>query len=943
MNDKTRKIIGIVLLIAGIVLCLTGNTVLLLAGLVACVAGALAFMDKIPFLREKKAKVVLLTPPEKLAKAFEAADKMRSEEAMELLEELVNLNTGDIPSDQARTKAAKALGELYEKGRFSGLSQPADMSKAVKYYAVYLKGNSMDGDVASRIAQYFLEQQQFKDAITYFEMAAKVKNRFATQKLANMFEEGIHKVDNYGNKGAQVIAPDFEKAEFWYQKLADMGYPEGDAGVKRVQKRLTNSDSVEFEEKEKIYAKLYEERKNAGVKFAFRRQDVTQFQYQYTYIHDEAEGYIHRLPKGWIKDVDIETDEVYYAKDTDDEDFRVFVTYDSIPKESDRPLDLFLKYQCDVLDYELPVKEYISEYADGICATFFRKEDEKSIISFAFQKQNRYANIKFICASPEIMSAYEEIIFEIANSFAFVNPSIVSEDSRNRKENQYYSEAAFYYGLDQYSLALEYAKKAQKAGSNKASYLIIELYYDDESPYNNLQKAVSYAEELFEKEPTADIAFLAGNTYEKLKTYERALEWYEKAYGMKHKRVPFYLGRLYYYGVLRVKRNGRKALAYFKEALKNGIKEAQAYIDDIESLGYQDLQETIDRLEAAVRNNDPEKAYEVAMKKKDQVFYLASDKEIENAFVVAYQLGNINAAYELGCIMRNAERNKENPNYENAMKYFEIAFDAGFNDFDSDALYEVVERKRQKGLSEIQQRVLYFKAAAMGHIQSLEKVIELTPTITNDIRKLYKECKVKAAQGEKIGLRSMSKLERAYIELVDLDPEIVQTKKVIQNKFFKLAVPKECVAVINDEGGTIKIADSVVDFAVAEMPIKTVEDESFEQVFELIQKEYREAENGDLQVVNSRLVGGSMLKSQGNEHSLSILLVSSKNQYLFKLSSTNRTELYKYKESVLDIAQTIVETGETFVETDPKRASHIGIGMLIGSAEGGVLSIGKLE
>ena len=38
----------------------------------------------------------------------------------------------------------------------------------------------------------------------------------------------------------QVIAPDFEKAEFWYQKLADMGYPDGDAGVKRVQKRLTN-------------------------------------------------------------------------------------------------------------------------------------------------------------------------------------------------------------------------------------------------------------------------------------------------------------------------------------------------------------------------------------------------------------------------------------------------------------------------------------------------------------------------------------------------------------------------------------------------------------------------------------------------------------------------------------------------------------------------------
>ena len=201
MNDKTRKIIGVVFLIAGIGLCLTGKTVLLLVGLVACVLGAFVFMDKVPFLHDKKAKVIILSPPEKLAKALEAADKMKTEEAMELLEELVNQESNDMPSEQARTKAAKALGELYEKGRFSGLSQPADMSKAVKYYGVYLKGNSMDGDVASRIAQYYLEQQLFKDAITYFEMAAKVKNRFATQKLANMFEEGIHKVDSYGNKG----------------------------------------------------------------------------------------------------------------------------------------------------------------------------------------------------------------------------------------------------------------------------------------------------------------------------------------------------------------------------------------------------------------------------------------------------------------------------------------------------------------------------------------------------------------------------------------------------------------------------------------------------------------------------------------------------------------------------------------------------------------------
>lgn len=64
-----------------------------------------------------------------------------------------------------------------------------------------------------------------------------------------------------------------------------------------------------------------------------------------------------------------------------------------------------------------------------------------------------------------------------------------------------------------------------------------------------------------------ELAFLIGNVYDQqMKDYMKALNWYENAERLGHKRVAFYLGRIYYYGLLRTKRDGRKALEYFRKA-----------------------------------------------------------------------------------------------------------------------------------------------------------------------------------------------------------------------------------------------------------------------------------------------------------------------------------------------------------------------------------------
>ena len=187
---------------------------------------------------------------------------------------------------------------------------------------------------------------------------------------------------------------------------------------------------------------------------------------------------------------------------------------------------------------------------------------------------------------------------------------------------------------------------------------------------------------------------------------------------------------------------------------------------------------------------------------------------------------------------------------------------------------------------------------------------------------------------------SMNMLEKKYTDLVIKQPTSGQ--KVIENKFFRLCVPKESTAVINDEGGTIKLADSVVEFAVAEMPVSADQEEDYLKIYKLILSEYLPDENAEIIIANSRMIGSGMRETKNNVHSYSILLISSKNQYLFKLSSRDRREMMMFKDKVLEIAKSLVETGEIYVATEEAK-KKIGLSFLLQSNDNGFLSIGKAE
>ena len=293
----------------------------------------------------------------------------------------------------------------------------------------------------------------------------------------------------------------------------------------------------------------------------------------------------------------MDTDEEYYAPSHTYSDFAIYVTYTTVPKESERTIDDYLYYMNDAYDCEVNITKYITEYANGISARFYHKDLDKGVVSFVFKQKNRWACLRFICTTMDIMEQYNEIIFEVANSFAFVVPTLLSDKSANRMEIQYYNEALYYYNLEDYDKAMKNATIALQHGSSQASYLLIELYYDEDSPYRDISKTISFAQQLFESNKDPDLAFLIGTIYDQqLHQYYDAKTWYENADRLHHKRVPFYLGRFYYYGLVDGgERNGEKALSYLKRAVENGIMEAEPYIKDIEALGDPEkLQSTVD-------------------------------------------------------------------------------------------------------------------------------------------------------------------------------------------------------------------------------------------------------------------------------------------------------------------------------------------------------------
>ena len=871
-------------------------------------------------------------------KAINLMENGNAEDAVEILEMIVDIAIVNQQYKNFGMDALKIMAELYETGKYSNCTVNKDMAKACVYYEKYTKF-SKDGEIIYKLAKMLLEIQNFSKAITFFEKATECGIKAAYINLGNIYENGLNRIDQYGNKSDYVVPVDYEKAMMWYKRLADMGDTKAQASYERVEYASKHTDSLEFEEKDKLYTAIAEARRAKGKEPKYKAIEASRLQYQYTYVHNQVDGYIHKLPKDWVKTINENTDEEYYAPSLTYKDFAMYVTYDSIPRDSKKTLENYLRYCNDAFDEELQLKAYITDYADGICTTFYHKEMEKGVVTFAFYQGKRLACMRFVCATMEIIEQYEEIIFECANSFAFVDPTLVSDQSMNRKENQYYSEAVYCYYLEDYEGAMAAAKQALKLGSIKASYLLIELYFDDDSPYKDIEKTISYAKQLFEATKDPDLAFLLGNIYDQqLKDYMKALNWYENAHRLGHKRVSFYLGRIYYYGVLRTKRDGAKALEYFKEAQANGILEAEAYIKDIQDLKGEDLQEAVERLERGAAEGSAGSALKIALYKQSQVFYIANSYEIEKAFLEALGLGSYQAAYELGKIYQLQEADENYRGEKKSLMYFEKAYDNGFDEFDKDNLFKVVDYKAEN-LTSIGAKVdLYLQSAKMGYVPAIDKIIELVDSKNSKIDELYAELVEIAEKGDDSAIISMNKLEKKYNELVIKRPK--DGEKVIENKFFRLSVPKECTAVINDEGGTIKFADSVVEFAVAEMPVNAETEDSYLKIYKLILSEYLPDENAEIIIANSRMIGSGMRETKNNVHSYSVLLISSKNQYMFKLSSRDRREMMMFKDKVNEIAKSLVETGEIYVATEDNK-KNIGLSFLLRSNENGFLSIGK--
>lgn len=899
-------------------------------------------LGKIPFLsgiggskKSTKSNVEL-----QFDKANNLMENGNAEDAVEILEKIVDIAIVDPTYKEFGVNALKILSELYELGKYSNCMVEVDKAKSCAYMEKYVKLNK-EGDTIYKLAKMFLEIQNFPKAITYFEKATECGNKAAYMNLGSIYEHGLYRVDQYGNKSDFVVPVDYEKAMLWYKRLADLGDTKAMTAYDRVEYASQHTDSLEFEEKDKLYTAIAEARRAKGKEPRYKAIEASRLQYQYTYVHNQVDGYIHKLPKDWVKTINENTDEEYYAPSITYKDFAMYVSYDSIPRDSKKTLENYLRYCNDAFDEELQLKAYVTEYADGICTTFYHKEMEKGIVTFAFYQGKRLACMKFVCATMEIIEQYEEIIFETANSFAFVDPTVVSDQSLNRKDNQYYSEAVYCYYLEDYEGAMAAAKQALKLGSIKASYLLIELYFDDDSPYKDIEKTISYAKQLFEATKDPELAFLLGNIYDQhLKDYMKALNWYETAHRLGHKRVAFYLGRFYYYGVLRTKRDGAKALEYFKEAQANGIIEAEAYINDIKELGAEDLQSAVEKWERAVEAGSGSAALKVALYKQSQVFFIANSYEIEKAFSEALGLGSYQAAYELGKIYQLQEADDNYRGDIKSLTYFEKAYDHGFDGFDKDNLYKIIEYKAEK-TDRVEEKVDYYlQSAKLGYVPAIDKVIELVDRKVPAIDELYNELVGIAETGDDSAIISMNKLEKKYNELVLREPS--DTQKIIENKFFRLSVPKECTTAINDDGGTIKFGDSVVEFAVAEMPVAADNEESYLKIYKLILSEYLPDENAEIIIANSRMIGSGMRDHKNNVHSYSILLISSKNQYMFKLSSRDRREMISYKDRVTEIAKSLVETGEIY--TAPEGAKkNIGLSFLLRSNENGFLSIGKSE
>ena len=271
-------------------------------------------LKKIPFVsRFSKKKEPVNNVELQFNKAMNLMDNGDAEESVNILEQVADIGIMDAQYKSYGDDALLALAEFYEKGKYRNAVVDVDLNKSTKYYEKYVNQNH-DGDVIFKLAKMLLEVQNFSKAIKYYELAATDYGiKAAYMSLGSIYESGLNRVDEYGNKSDYVVPIDLDKAMMWYKKLADTGDAKAKASYERVEYMSTHGDSLEFEEKDKLYTDIAEARKAKGKEPRYKVIEASRLQYQYTYVHDQVEGFIHKLPKGWVKTINESTGEEYYA------------------------------------------------------------------------------------------------------------------------------------------------------------------------------------------------------------------------------------------------------------------------------------------------------------------------------------------------------------------------------------------------------------------------------------------------------------------------------------------------------------------------------------------------------------------------------------------------------------------------------------------------------
>ena len=198
-------------------------------------------LKKIPFVsRFSKKKEPVNNVELQFNKAMNLMDNGDAEESVNILEQVADIGIMDAQYKSYGDDALLALAEFYEKGKYRNAVVDVDLNKSTKYYEKYVNQNH-DGDVIFKLAKMLLEVQNFSKAIKYYELAATDYGiKAAYMSLGSIYESGLNRVDEYGNKSDYVVPIDLDKAMMWYKKLADTG----DAKAKASFDRLARDNSL---------------------------------------------------------------------------------------------------------------------------------------------------------------------------------------------------------------------------------------------------------------------------------------------------------------------------------------------------------------------------------------------------------------------------------------------------------------------------------------------------------------------------------------------------------------------------------------------------------------------------------------------------------------------------------------------------------------------------